>query len=57
MERHSVKSDDKSGFTNDINEFNKEAIKDPAYSFNLLLKLIYVSLETQKLINKIPRIS
>ena len=57
MERHSVKKDDKTGFTNDINEFNKEAMKDPSYSFNLLLKIIHISVETQKLIKKIPKIN
>ena len=55
--RDLLKKDDKTGFTNDINEFNKEAMKDPSYSFNLLLKIIHISVETQKLIKKIPKIN
>ena len=52
MERYQVKTDKDSQITNNPNDFSD----NPAYILNLLLSVITVSLETQKLIASLPSI-
>lgn len=52
MDQYQVKTDKKSGITDDPNEFSD----DPKYIFNLLLRIINVSIQTVDLINELPRL-
>lgn len=51
MDQYRVKTDKKSGITDDPNNYSD----DPKYIFNLLLRIINVSLKTIDLINQIPK--
>lgn len=51
MDQYRVKTDKKSGITDDPNDFSD----DPKYIFNLLLRIITVSLKTIDLINQLPK--
>lgn len=51
MDQYQVKTDKKSGITDDPNEFSD----DPKYIFNLLLRIINVSIQTVDLINELPK--
>lgn len=51
MEQYRVKTDKDSGITDDPNEFSD----DPKYIFNLLLRIINVSLQTVDLIHQLPK--
>lgn len=55
LERYSYTVDKKSGITNDPNAWGNEH-NDPKYILNLLLKLITVSVETVKLVAKLPKL-
>ena len=50
MDQYRVKLDKKSGITDDPNDYSN----DPKYIFNLLLRIITVSLKTIDLINQLP---
>lgn len=50
MDQYRVKTDKKSGITDDPNDYSD----DPKYIFNLLLRIINVSLKTVNLVNKLP---
>lgn len=50
MDQYRIKTDKKSGITDDPNDYNK----DPKYIFNLLLRIINVSVQTVDLINELP---
>lgn len=50
MDQYQVKTDKKSGITDDPNEYST----DPKYIFNLLLRIINVSVQTVDLINQLP---
>lgn len=50
MDQYQVKTDSKSGITDDPNEYSK----DPKYIFNLLLSIINVSVQTVDLVNSFP---
>lgn len=50
MDQYQVKTDKKSGITDDPNEYSD----DPKYIFNLLLRIINVSVQTVDLINQLP---
>ncbi|WP_323099423.1 type ISP restriction/modification enzyme, partial [Limosilactobacillus reuteri] len=52
MDQYQVKTDKKSGITDDPNEFSD----DPKYIFNLLLRIINVSIQTVDLINELPKL-
>ena len=52
MDQYRVKTDKKSGITDDPNDFSD----DPKYIFNLLLRIINVSLKTIDLINQLPKL-
>ena len=51
MDQYQVKTDKKSGITDDPNDFSN----DPKYIFNLLLSIINVSVQTVDLINQLPK--
>lgn len=55
MERYAVTTDKASGITNDPNDWAIEH-DDPKYIFNLLLRIITVSLETMKIVKELPKI-
>ena len=55
LERYSYTVDKKSGITNDPNAWGNEH-NDPQYILNLLLRLITVSVETVKLVAKLPKL-
>ena len=50
MDQYQVKTDKKSGITDDPNDYSD----DPKYIFNLLLRIINVSIQTVDLINQLP---
>lgn len=50
MDQYKVKTDNKSGIIDDPNDYSD----DPKYIFNLLLRIITVSLKTIDLINQLP---
>nr|MDF9462182.1 endonuclease [Lactobacillus amylovorus] len=50
MDQYQVKTDKKSGITDDPNDYSD----DPKYIFNLLLRIINVSVQTVDLINQLP---
>lgn len=52
MDQYQVKTDKKSGITDDPNDFSD----DPKYIFNLLLSIINVSVQTVDLINQLPKL-
>ena len=52
MDQYRVKTDKKSGITDDPNDFSD----DPKYIFNLLLRIINVSVQTVDLVNRLPKL-
>lgn len=50
MDQYQVKTDKKSAITDDPNDYSD----DPKYIFNLLLRIINVSIQTVDLINQLP---
>lgn len=52
IDQYQVKTDKKSGITDDPNDFSD----DPKYIFNLLLRIINVSLQTVDLVNSLPKL-
>lgn len=57
MDRQSVKTDPASGIVNDANLYATETVGDTSYPLTLLLQVITVSLETQKIINNLPSLT
>lgn len=55
MERYAVTTDKASGIVNDPNDWATEH-NDPKYIFNLLLRIITVSLETMKVVKALPKV-
>ena len=55
MERYAVTTDKASGIVNDPNDWAIEH-GDPAYIFNLILRIITVSLETVKIVKALPKV-
>ena len=55
MERYAVKTDPASLITNDPNDWCREH-DDPKYIYNLLLRIITVSLETMKIVRSLPKL-
>ena len=55
MERYAITTDKKSGIKNDPNLWAREHQK-PRYILDLLLSIIYVSLETQKIVHSLPKL-
>lgn len=54
MERQAVKQDTDSGIINDANDYANETVGDPRYPFDLLRRVITVSLETMKIVRALP---
>lgn len=52
MDQYQVKTDKKSGITDDPNDFSD----DPKYIFNLLLRIINISVQTVDLVNSLPKL-
>ncbi|MHA7864876.1 type ISP restriction/modification enzyme [Flagellimonas marinaquae] len=55
MERYQVKTDKKSGITNNPNDWSKEH-ENPSYIFDLLLSIINVSVQTVDIVNDLPKL-
>lgn len=55
MERQSVSTHKDSGIVNDANEWAIETMNNPRYPLELFLRVITVSLETQKIVNNLPK--
>lgn len=55
MERYAVKTDSTSLITNAPNDWCREH-DDPKYIYNLLLRIITVSLETMKIVRSLPKL-
>lgn len=56
MERQAVTTDKKSGITNDANDWAADTMHNPRYPLELLLRVINVSLETQKIVYALPKL-
>jgi len=56
MERQVVKTDKKSGITNDANRYAVETMDNPAYPLELFQRMITVSLETMKIVRGLPKL-
>nr|WP_244160258.1 type ISP restriction/modification enzyme [Rodentibacter trehalosifermentans] len=56
MERQSVKVDKASGIINDANDWAIETMQNPRYPLELLLRVITVSLETNRIVNGLPKL-
>ena len=56
MERQVVKTDNKSGITNDANRYAIETMGNPAYPLELFQRVITVSLETMKIVRGLPKL-
>lgn len=54
MERQCVKADKDSGIENDANLWATETMNNPKYPFELVLRMITVSLETMKIVDALP---
>lgn len=57
MERQCVKTDKASGIVSDANRYAIETVGDPRYPFDLLLRVITVSLETTKIVSALPELA
>jgi predicted helicase len=55
MERYAVTTDTKSGITNDPNDWAKEH-DDEKYIYNLLLRVINVSIQTVEIVKSLPKL-
>jgi predicted helicase len=56
VERQGVKPDTDSGITNDTNAWATETMNNPRYPFELLQRVITVSLETMKIVRGLPKL-
>lgn len=54
IERQCVKADKDSGIVNDANDWAIETMNNPKYPLELLLRVITVSLETNKIVSGLP---
>lgn len=55
MERYQITTDSKSGIVNNPNDWSREH-GDEKYIFNLVLRIITVSIETMKIVNSLPKL-
>ena len=55
MERYAVTVDKKSGIVNDPNDWCKE-VNDEKYIFNLLLRIVNVSIQSVDIVNSLPKL-
>lgn len=56
IERQGVKTDKKSGITNDANDWAIETMDNSRYPLELLLRVINVSLKTQSIVRELPKL-
>ena len=56
MERQAVTTDKASGIVNDANLWATETMNNAAYPLELLLRVINVSLETNKIVSHLPKL-
>jgi predicted helicase len=56
MDRQVVKTDKKSGLTNDANDYANETMNNPAYPLELFQRVITISLETMKIVRSLPKL-
>lgn len=56
MDRQCVKTDKKSGITNDANDYALETVGNAKYPLELFQRVITVSLETMKIVNALPEL-
>ena len=56
MERYAITTDKKSGIINDPNDWCRE-VNDEKYIFNLLLRVINVSVKTIDIVNSLPKLN
>ncbi|HAY4757316.1 TPA: DEAD/DEAH box helicase [Escherichia coli] len=56
MERQGVSTHKDSGIVNDANDWAVETMNNPRYPLELFLRIITVSLETQKIVNSLPKL-
>jgi len=56
MERQSVSTHKDSGIVNDANDWASEIMGNAKYPLELFLRIITVSLETQKIVNSLPKL-
>ncbi|MBL4568101.1 MAG: DEAD/DEAH box helicase [Porticoccus sp.] len=56
IERQAVTTDKKSGITNDANDWAIETMNNAKYPLELLQRVITVSLETNKIVNNLPKL-
>ncbi|EJF84039.1 hypothetical protein MCU_00707 [Bartonella elizabethae Re6043vi] len=56
MARQCVKTDKKSGIVNNANRYAVETVGNPAYPLELFQRVITVSLETMKIVKKLPKL-
>ena len=54
MERQAVTTDKASGITNDANLWATETMQNPKYPLELLLRVVTVSLETNRIVEGLP---
>ncbi|MCX8501146.1 MAG: damage-inducible protein, partial [Alphaproteobacteria bacterium] len=54
MERQGRRVDKDTGIVNDANDYAVQTMGDPRYPLSLLLRVITVALETQKIVRKLP---
>ena len=56
MERYQIKTDKKSGITNDPNDWCDE-VNNPRYILDLLLSIINISVQTVDIVNNLPKLN
>ena len=56
VEKCRIKVDEDSGIVNDFNQYGEE-LGDPAYPYDLFLRVITVSLETMKIVKELPALN
>lgn len=56
MERQSVRPDKDSGIVNDANDWAIETMGNPKYPLELFQRVVTVSLETQEIVNALPKL-
>lgn len=56
MERQCVKTDKKSGITNDANDWAIETMRDASYPLKLFQRVITVSLKTMQIVRNLPKL-
>ena len=54
MQRQAIRTDKASGIVNDANRYAIETVGDPAYPLKLLLRVIRVATETQRIVSNLP---